>query len=220
MPIRILLADDSLIVRTGIGQLLAEEPDVEVVGAVGDLPCLLEHAERLRPDVVVSDVRMPPTMTDEGIAAAVRFRTVLPEVAVLVLSQAADPSFVHRLIDGGSSKRGYLLKDNLATPGELITAIRVVQAGGSFIDPMVVDLLVTKQSGRRSSPMDFLTPRETQILAAIASGKSNQAIAEELVVSHRAVEKHINSMFAKLQIVDDPEVNRRVQAVLLFLGND
>jgi DNA-binding NarL/FixJ family response regulator len=133
-----------------------------------------------------------------------------------VLSQVSDPSFLRRILDGGSGRRGYLLKDNLATPGELLTAIELVTGGGSFIDPSMVDLLMS-QAQRAESPMDQLTQREREILSAIATGRSNQAIGEELFVSHRAVEKHINSIFAKLGLFDDPVINRRVQAVLLFL---
>jgi DNA-binding NarL/FixJ family response regulator len=217
MPIRVLLADDSLLIRSGIEALMENEASVELVGAAASLPELVSEVDRLKPDLVITDVRMPPTMIDEGVQAACQLRETHPEVAVLVLSQVSDPSFLRRILDGGSGRRGYLLKDNLATPGELLTAIDLVTKGGSFIDPSLVDLLVAQQSQRARSPMDQLTAREREILGSIATGKSNQAIGDELFVSHRAVEKHINSIFAKLGLFDDPVINRRVQAVLLFL---
>jgi DNA-binding NarL/FixJ family response regulator len=215
---RILIADDSLLIRTGVQGLVDGEPGVELVGAVGSLPELLEAVQRHQPDLVLSDVRMPPTYTDEGIRAAEELRRTAPGMAVIVLSQVADPTYLSRLIDGGSAKRGYLLKDRLAAPGELLTAIQVVHHGGSFIDPSVVELLVQAQSARRGSLMDTLSAREREILAGIATGRSNQAIGEALFISHRAVEKHINSIFVKLGLAEDPEINRRVQAVLLFLN--
>jgi DNA-binding NarL/FixJ family response regulator len=217
MATRVLLADDSLLIRSGVEALLDGEGSVELVGAASSLPELLAEVERLKPDLVITDVRMPPSLTDEGVQAAVQLRASHPKVGVLVLSQVSDPSFLRRILDGGSGHRGYLLKDNLATPGELLTAIELVTSGGSFIDPSMVDLLMSQQAQRAESPIDQLTQREREILSAIATGRSNQAIGEDLFVSHRAVEKHINSIFAKLGLFDDPVINRRVQAVLLFL---
>jgi DNA-binding NarL/FixJ family response regulator len=217
MATRVLLADDSLLIRRGVEGLLEGESHVELVGAASSLPELIAEVERVKPDLVVTDVRMPPTLTDEGIQAAVQLRESHPTVGVLVLSQVSDPSFLRRILDGGSGRRGYLLKDNLASPGELLTAIELVAGGGSFIDPSMVDLLMSQQSQRAGTPLDHLTQREREILAAIATGRSNHAIGEDLFVSHRAVEKHINSIFAKLGLFDDPVINRRVQAVLLFL---
>ncbi len=217
MTCRILLADDSLLIRRGIEGLLQNEPSVELVGSAASLPELLAEVDRATPDLVITDVRMPPTMIDEGIAAATHLRTSHPELGVLVLSQFADGTYLRRLVEGGSSRRGYLLKDNLATPGELMAAIELINRGGSFVDPTVVELLVDQQSRQVSSPIGQLTKRERDILSAVASGKSNQAIGDELFVSHRAVEKHINSIFAKLGLFEDPEINRRVQAVLMFL---
>jgi DNA-binding NarL/FixJ family response regulator len=220
MATRVLLADDSLLIRSGVEGLLVAEDHVELVGAASSLPELLVEVERLQPDLVITDVRMPPTLTDEGIQAAVALRETHPNVGVLVLSQVSDPSFLRRILDGGSGRRGYLLKDNLATPGELVTAIDLVASGGSFIDPSMVDLLMSQHAQRTESPLDQLTQREKEILGAIATGRSNQAIGEDLFVSHRAVEKHINSIFAKLGLFDDPVINRRVQAVLLFLQSN
>lgn len=217
MSCRILLADDSLLIRRGIEGLLLNEPSVELVGAAASLPELLAEVDRTAPDLVITDVRMPPTMVDEGIAAAAQLRSTHPDLGVLVLSQFADGAYLRRLVENGSSRRGYLLKDNLATPGELMSAIDLIHRGGSFVDPTVVELLVDQQSKHLSSPIGQLTKRERDILSAVAGGKSNQAIGEELFISHRAVEKHINSIFAKLGLFEDPEINRRVQAVLMFL---
>jgi DNA-binding NarL/FixJ family response regulator len=217
MATRLVIADDSVIVRAGIIALLEAEDGLEVVGEAGSLPDLVAQVEAASPDLVITDVRMPPSRTDEGIEAAIGFRRTHPHMGVLVLSQFAEPTYLRRLVDGGSGRRGYLLKDNLATPGELTTAIDLVVRGGSFIDPTVVELLVSQQSTQSTSLLSRLTGRETEILSAVASGKSNIAIAEELYIGHRAVEKHINSIFAKLDLFDDPDANRRVQAVLLFL---
>jgi DNA-binding NarL/FixJ family response regulator len=217
MATRVLLADDSLLIRSGVEGLLEGEAGVALVGTASSLPELIDQVDRLQPDLVITDVRMPPTLCDEGIQAAVQLRESHPNVGVLVLSQISDPAFLRRILDGGSGRRGYLLKDNLATPGELLTAIELVATGGSFIDPSMVDLLMSQQSQRAASPIDHLTQRELEILAAIATGRSNQAIGDGLFVSHRAVEKHINSIFAKLGLFDDPVINRRVQAVLMFL---
>ena len=214
---RIVIADDSVLVRAGVEALLGMEPGHEIVGVAGSLPELIEIVDQVSPDLVITDVRMPPTRVDEGIEAANRFRTSHPDVGVLVLSQFADPAYLRRLVDGGSGRRGYLLKDNLATPGELVTAIDLIHRGGSFIDPAVVELLVNQQSNKVSSSLTRLTERETEILAGIASGKSNVAIGEQLFIGHRAVEKHINSIFAKLDLFDDPDANRRVRAVLMYL---
>jgi DNA-binding NarL/FixJ family response regulator len=214
---RVLIADDSLLIRSGVQGLLEDEPGIEIVGEAASLPELLAAVAEVRPDIVLSDVRMPPTHQDEGITAAEQIRRHLPEVGVIVLSQVADPTYLSRLIEGGSGRRGYLLKDRLSTPGELVAAISVVHQGGSFIDPSVVELLVNARAARQGSVLDTLTTREREILAAIATGRSNQAIGELLFIGHRAVEKHINSIFAKLGLEDDPVVNRRVQAVLLFL---
>jgi len=214
---RIVIADDSVLVRAGVEALLSIEPGHEIVGIAGSLPELIEVVDQVSPDLVITDVRMPPTRVDEGIEAANRFRTSHPDVGVLVLSQFADPAYLRRLVDGCSGRRGYLLKDNLATPGELVTAIDLIHRGGSFIDPAVVELLVNQQSNKVSSSLTRLTERETEILAGIASGKSNVAIGEQLFIGHRAVEKHINSIFAKLDLFDDPDANRRVRAVLMYL---
>ena len=214
---RVLLADDSLIVRAGVEALLASEPDIELVATAGTYDEVLAATVAHRPDVVVTDVRMPPTGTDEGIRVADHLGEHHPGTGVVVLSQHADPSYLHRLVERGSGRRGYLLKDNVASPGELRRAITLVWQGGSFIDPVVVESLVQRHAKQDRSLLRSLTPREHEVLAELAAGKSNTAIAAALFIGERAVEKHINAIFAKLGLFDAPEVNRRVQAVLAFL---
>lgn len=212
---RVVLAEDNLLVRAGVQALLDLESDIEVAATASSLPELLERVAIHAPDVVVTDVRMPPSGTDEGIRAAVELRATHPEIGVIVLSQYVDPTYLMRLIEGGSSRRGYLLKEHVASPGELVSTIRLVHGGGSFIDPTVVDSLVSSRSA--GSPLGRLTEREREIMAEVATGKSNAAIAAAVFVGERAVEKHINSIFSKLGLFDAPDSNRRVQAVLLFL---
>jgi DNA-binding NarL/FixJ family response regulator len=167
---------------------------------------------------VLTDIRMPPTQRDEGIAIAQRLRGTHPEVGVIVLSQYADPGYVLALLEGGSARRGYLLKDRLADRRKLIDAIDEVGRGGSVIDGDVVEALVAAQKAKDRSPLDALTPRELEILGEVAAGKSNAAIAEALVITKRAVEHHIGSIFSKLDLPDEAEVSRRVTATLLFLS--
>ncbi|MCK2216127.1 response regulator transcription factor [Actinomadura sp. ATCC 31491] len=229
--LRIVIAEDNLLVRAGIEALLGTEDDVEVVGACSGHDALLACVEQEKPDVVVTDIRMPPTMTDEGIRAATALRATHPGVAVLVLSQFLDPAYLLTLIAQGSSRRGYLLKERLAAPGELVSAVRTVAAGGSFIDPVVVDSLVTakiRDEARDEGPgrardeagaLRLLTPRERETLAEVAAGRSNLAIAAAFRVSERAVEKYINSIFSKLGLPAGRDTNRRVKAVLMFLDS-
>jgi DNA-binding NarL/FixJ family response regulator len=214
----VVIAEDSLIVREGIEQLLAGSPSVDVVGTCGDLESLFELVEEQRPDVVVTDVRMPPTKSDEGIQVAVRLREERPEIGVLVLSQHDDPSYVLRLLEAGSDRRAYLLKERVHNRGELVSAIDTVASGGSVIDPKVVEILVAAKAKAESLPLGELTPREHEVLAEIAEGKSNTAIAESLVLTKRAVEKHINSIFMKLGLANADDVSKRVKATLLFLA--
>ncbi|MEJ7585400.1 MAG: response regulator transcription factor, partial [Acidimicrobiales bacterium] len=191
---------------------------LELVGLCGDLPGLLDLVRTTAPDVVVTDIRMPPTGTDEGIRAAEILRTDNPEVGVVVLSQYASPSYALSLLAAGSEGRAYLLKERVGDINELVDAIRQVAAGGSVIDPKVVEALVAATAVKPKSDLDRLTPREHQILHEMATGKSNAAIAEALVLSERAVEKHTNSIFSKLGLSEERNVNRRVKAVLLFLA--
>jgi DNA-binding NarL/FixJ family response regulator len=218
VALTIALADDNLIVREGIERILAGRDDVEVVARCGDLPSLLDAVERERPDVVVTDIRMPPTSTDEGIQVAARLRESHPDVGVVVLSNFADPSYAVALMQSGSTGRAYLLKERVHHRAQLLSAIESVAAGGSVMDPKIVEPLVAARSRSERSPLSDLTPREREVLAQIAQGKSNGAIAEELVLTKRAVEKHINSIFLKLNLADVEEVSKRVKATLVFLA--
>ena len=218
MPIRVALAEDTLIVREGIEQLLDSQPDVEVVAACGDLHSLTEAVESTTPDVVLTDIRMPPSNTDEGIQIAHQLRESHPNVGVVVLSQFADPSYALALFDSGSDRRAYLLKERVHDRGELMAAIKAVMDGGSVVDPKIVEGLVAARAQAERSPLSELTPREHEVLAEIAQGKSNTAIAESLVLTKRAVEKHINSIFLKLNLSEAEDVSKRVKATLMFLA--
>ncbi len=189
-----------------------------MVGTASDLPELLTLIEKESPDVVVTDIRMPPTGTDEGIQAASWLRENRPEVGVVVLSQYKAPAYALSLLETGSAGRAYLLKERVAGVDELAHAIRTVAQGGSVIDPQVVDELIEARASHRSSDLSWLTPRESEILCEMAKGKSNAAIASTLQVSERAVEKHTNSIFSKLGLTEEKDVNRRVKAVLVYLS--
>jgi DNA-binding NarL/FixJ family response regulator len=216
--IRVALAEDHVLLREGIARLVAANEDFELVGAASDLPQLLALVAEQAPDVVVTDIRMPPTGTDEGIQAAAWIRQNHPPVGVVVLSQYTAPGYALALLEHGSAGRGYLLKERIGSVDELARAIRVVAQGGSVIDPMVVDELVRARSQERQAGLASLTPREAEIMAEMAQGKSNSAIAAALFVTERAVEKHTNSIFAKLGLSEEKDVNRRVKAVLVFLS--
>jgi DNA-binding NarL/FixJ family response regulator len=216
--IRIVLAEDNALLRDGVRRILESKDDLELVETCGSLDELLAAVEQHTPDVVVTDIRMPPTGTDEGIRAATSLRATQPQVGVVVLSQYVSPQYAVALLDQGSEGRAYLLKDRVADVDDLVDAIRVVAKGGSVIDPKVVDELVRARSRAERSPLEHLTPREREVLAEMASGKSNAAIASSLILSERAVEKHINSIFSKLHLVEEADVNRRVKAVLLYLA--
>ena len=216
--IRIVLAEDNALLREGMSRLVDAQADLELVGVAADLPSLLDLVAEATPDVVVTDIRMPPTGTDEGVQAAAWLREHHPAIGVVVLSQFTSPSYALALLEAGSAGRAYLLKERVAGADELAQAIRVVAGGGSVIDPLVVDELVAARASRRSSDLSFLTPRESEILAEMAQGKSNNAIAESLGVSERAVEKHSNSIFAKLGLSEERDANRRVKAVLVYLA--
>jgi DNA-binding NarL/FixJ family response regulator len=216
--IRVVLAEDHVLLREGISRLVAANDDMELAGTVGDLPALLELIEREHPDVVVTDIRMPPTGTDEGIQAAAWARQHQPGIGVVVLSQYVAPAYALALLEHGSAGRAYLLKERIGNVDELAAAIRAVAAGGSVIDPMVVDELVRSRTHDSQLGVGSLTPRELEILAEMAQGKSNSAIAAALFVTERAVEKHTNSIFAKLGLSEERDVNRRVKAVLVYLS--
>ena len=214
---RVILAEDNLLVRQGIVGLLSLEPDLEVVAECASPDELTAAIDELEPDVVLTDIRMPPTHTDEGVRLAQELRTSHPGLGVLVLSQYDSPALALRLFEDGVAGRGYLLKDHVSEPEQLPQALRSVAGGGSSIDPTIVQSMLNARMAK-SSPLDRLTPRETEVLAEMASGANNAAIAETLVLSVRAVEHHINSIFAKLDLGAEPDYHRRVRAVLLFLS--
>jgi DNA-binding NarL/FixJ family response regulator len=220
VPIRIVLAEDNLLVREGVRRLLEAQDDLELAAVCGDFEALLGAVEREHPDVVITDIRMPPTGTDEGIRAAERLRTTHPHIGVVVLSQYDDPDYALALLQGGSSRRAYLLKERVANPEHLIGAIREVAQGGSVIDPRVVEALVVQRARGAHSNLSDLTAREREVLASMAQGKNNAAIAAALTLTPRAVEKHINAIFSKLPLDQARDVDRRVTAVLLFLSED
>jgi DNA-binding NarL/FixJ family response regulator len=218
MPLRLVIAEDHLLVREGVRRLLEAEADLEVAAACGDLDSLLAAVEAEHPDVVVTDIRMPPGNSDEGIQAATRLRTTDPAVGVVVLSQYATPSYALALLEGGSAGRSYLLKERVQEPEQLVTAIRAVAAGGSVIDPKVVEALVAENARGEQSPIHQLTARERDVLREMAAGKSNAAIGESLFLAERSVEKVIHSIFFKLGLSWEPSVNKRVKAVILYLA--
>jgi DNA-binding NarL/FixJ family response regulator len=218
VPIRLVLADDHYLIREGVAALIATEDDLELVATCDDYDSLLAAVDEHDPDVVITDIRMPPSGTDEGIRAATALRATHPRTGVVVLSQYAEPAYAMALLDSGSQGRGYLLKERVSELDSLVNAVRTVAEGGSWIDPGVVEVLVEARSAPKDTPLRHLTPRERDVLAEIAKGKNNQAIGRDLVLSERAVAKHINSIFAKLHLSGEEEIHRRVMAVLLFLG--
>jgi DNA-binding NarL/FixJ family response regulator len=221
VPIRVVLGEDSYIVREGLQQVLARAPQIVVEAGCGDIDSLQREVEARQPDVVVTDIRMPPTETDEGIRLAAHLRAAHPEIGVVVLSQYSDPGYVLALLEAGSDGRAYLLKERVHDRGQLVAAIEAVASGESVIDPKIVEVLVAAKARAARSPLSELTPRELEVLAAIAEGKSNSAISDALVLSKRAVEKHINSIFLKLNLSHSPgarDVSLRVKAALLFLS--
>jgi len=216
--IRVLLAEDSYLVREALDHVLADADGIDVVATFSDRDSLLEGVETMRPDVVVTDIRMPPAESDEGLQVAALLRETRPDVGVVVLSQFAEPRYALALLEGGSDGRAYLLKERIQRRGQLVAAIEAVARGGSVIDAKVVEVLIEARSRAERSPLTDLTPRETEILAFVAQGHSNQAIADELVLTKRAVEKHINAIFLKLGLSQVEDVSRRVKAALIYLA--
>jgi DNA-binding NarL/FixJ family response regulator len=212
--LRVVLADDSVLLREGTARLLTEA-GFDVVGQAGDADDLLLKVRSYSPDVAIVDIRMPPTHTDEGVQAAKTIRRQYPDVGVLVLSQYVEGEYALELIAESAEGVGYLLKDRIADLSEFAAAVRRVAEGGSALDPEIVARLVGRP--RRDHPIDTLTPREREVLALMAEGLSNAAIAARLVVTERAVEKHVTSIFSKLRLSADGELHRRVLAVLAFL---
>ena len=218
MPIRVALAEDNYLVREGVARLLEGEPEIEIVASCEDYDSLLRAVEAEQPDVVLTDIRMPPTGTDEGIRIAEHLRETRPATGVVVLSQYDEPAYAIAFLEHGSERRAYLLKERVSDLAQLRNAIREVHEGRSVIDPKVVETLVAARARRSESPLVHLTPRERDVLGEMAQGKNNAGIAGALVLTERAVEKHINSIFSKLGLSEEPDTHRRVKAVLLFLS--
>ncbi|HTE59671.1 MAG TPA: response regulator transcription factor [Solirubrobacteraceae bacterium] len=221
MAIRVILGEDSFIVREGLRQVIAGAPQLELEAECGDADALLREIEERKPDVVLTDIRMPPTQTDEGIRLAAHLRVAHPRIGVVVLSQYADPGYVLELLESGSEGRAYLLKERVHDRRQLVAAIEAVASGQSVIDPKIVEVLVAAKARGERSPLAELTPRELEVLAAIAEGKSNAAISADLVLTKRAVEKHINAIFLKLNLSQSQsaqDVSPRVKAALVFLA--
>jgi DNA-binding NarL/FixJ family response regulator len=219
-PIRVVVAEDSYLVREFLTATLSSAPEVDLVAVCTNGKELQFAIETWAPDVVLTDIRMPPSGAGEGIQVAAALRESHPETGVIVLSQYADPEYALALLDHGSSRRAYLLKERIRDRRDLIGAIEAVHRGGSVIDPAIVDLLIEARTRVAHSRLSELTPRERELLAEIATGKSNAAIAESLFLTKRAVEKHVNSIFAKLDLPETQDVSRRVKATLIFLAEE
>jgi DNA-binding NarL/FixJ family response regulator len=216
--IRVAVADDSYLVREALTHVLDAAAGVEVIAACDDVDSLRRAIEADRPDVVVTDIRMPPSDTDEGLRVAAELRQTHPGIGVVVLSQYSDPQYGLALLDSGSDGRAYLLKERIRHRGQLVSAIETVAQGGSMIDAKVVEGLIDARRRAERSQLTELTHRELEILAFVARGHSNQAIADELVLTKRAVEKHINAIFLKLNLTEAQDVSRRVKAALIYLA--
>lgn len=220
MTIRVLIAEDNALLRQGLERLLSHQDGLELVGSAASLPELLAAADTQRPDVLVSDIRMPPGNADEGIVAAARLAEVQPQLGVVLLSQHVEVDYAVRFLERGSARRAYLLKERVGDAAELVAAIRTVAAGGSVIDPLVVEQLVAGRTPKPDSALDRLSPREREVLGEMALGKNNASIAATLFLTERAVEKHTNAIFGKLGFAEEPDLNRRVAAVLMYLQRD
>lgn len=215
---RIVVADDSLVIREGLAAMLAEDPQLELVGVCADGVELQQTVASEHPDVVITDIRMPPSGEREGICVAARLRESHPQIGVVILSQHLEPEYALDLMSSGTDRRAYMLKDRISDASELKRVALTVSEGGSSVDPLVVDALMAARAREKHSLLQELTPRELEILGQIAEGKSNAAIAHSLVLTKRAVEKHVNSIFAKLELPDAACTSRRVKAALLFLA--
>jgi DNA-binding NarL/FixJ family response regulator len=218
--LRLVFADDNFLVREGVSGLLGEVDALEVLDAVADPHSLLKVVAESAPDVVLTDIRMPPTFTNEGIVAAKRIRAQHPRTGVVVLSQFVEEDYAYELLEEGVAGLGYLLKERVSDLDELVRALREVARGGSALDPKIVESLLDRRSSEATSPLLGLTDREREVLAEMATGQSNAMIASTLFMSVRAVEKQISSIFQKLDLVDHGDANRRVLAVLAFLDAD
>src|SRR3989442_6867411 len=218
VPIRVVFADDNYLLREGVKQLIETQPELELAATATDFSSLMAAVEAERPAVVVTDIRMPPSGTDEGIRAAALIRDSHPEIGVVVLSQYAEPAYALSLLEKGAAGRAYLLKERVSDIEQLVTAIREVARGGSVIDSKVVEALVAARTPKTHSPLSHLTPPEQEGLAANADGEHNAAIAARPFLTERAVEKHINSIFSKLGLAEEKDVHRRVKAALVYLS--
>jgi DNA-binding NarL/FixJ family response regulator len=216
-PVRVLIAEDAYLMREGTRRLLAERDEVEVVGTAADLAQVLSEARRLEPDVVLMDIKMPPTHTMEGIEAAHAIKAERPDAGIVMLTQHDDEEYVWALLGQGVAGYGYLHKIRVGEVDQLVRAIREVAAGGSVLDPRIVEKLLQRRSSKPGSPLAELTPAELDVLGLMAEGRSNQAIANALYVSLGTVEKRIATVFTKLGLHQEPELNRRVMAVLIYL---
>jgi DNA-binding NarL/FixJ family response regulator len=223
MAIRVVLADDSVLALEGLMAILARANGIEVVATAGTRGAARYEVETHEPDVLISDIRMPPTHVDEGIALAAELREDRPGLGVVILSSYAEPQYALRLFESGSEGRAYLLKDRIRNRAELVAAIEAVVRGDSVVDPKVVETLVVARRSQAASPLRELTPREVEVLAQVAEGRSNAAIAESLYLTKRAVEKHNNAIFVKLGLSHAPDaeaISPRVKAALLFLAGN
>jgi DNA-binding NarL/FixJ family response regulator len=219
LGLRVIIAEDSYLVREALQELLAGVPALEIVAVCEDAYSLWEGIERERPDVVLSDIRMPPFQEHEGIQVAARLREAHPDIGVVILSQHADPAYALELFEAGSEGRAYLLKERVGDLDELVAAIEAVAAGRSSIDARIIDLLIAERARSAASPVDELTTRELEVLTEVATGKSNAAIAASLFLTKRAVEKHINAIFMKLNLRESEDTSRRVKAALIYLAD-
>jgi DNA-binding NarL/FixJ family response regulator len=217
MTLRVVFADDNFLVREGVAALLAEVEGIELVDTLADPASLLASVEQHRPDAVLTDIRMPPSFTTEGIEAAKRIRAEHPSTGVVVLSQYVEEDYAYELLADGVSGLGYLLKERVSQLDELVHALHEVARGGSALDPKVVEGLMASKANESRSPLLELTDRERDVLEAMATGRNNATIAKTLLMTERAVEKHVGSVFEKLGLIQESEVNRRVMAVLAFL---
>jgi DNA-binding NarL/FixJ family response regulator len=217
MVLRVVFADDNLLIREGVAALLAEVGDILLVDTLVDFESLIESVVKHRPDVALTDIRMPPSFTNEGIEAAKRIRAEHPSTGVVVLSQYVEEDYAFELLANGVSGLGYLLKERVSQLDELVHALREVARGGSALDPKVVEALMARKDNQARSLLGGLTEREREVLESMATGRNNATIAKNLNLSERAVEKHVGSVFQKLGLIEETQTNRRVMAVLKFL---
>jgi DNA-binding NarL/FixJ family response regulator len=218
--VTVVLGEDSYIASEGLARVIERSEGVELLAAYGDLDSLRAAVERDQPDVVLTDIRMPPTNTDEGVRLAKELQATHPGIGVVVVSLHSDPAYARALLENGSARRAYLLKDRIADADTLAGVVRSVAEGGSYVDPLVVETLLRSNKARERSQLDELTQRELEILALIAEGHSNAAIADTLFLTKRAVERHINNIFMKLELGSPEDTSRRVRATLIYLGGD